>query len=155
MEELLPLCVLHDPAGLVVRLDRQPLLVPADRFGLLLKGDDAGKRADVGAELVGRLVVLIRRHRRTIAGPRYSARGGDQTYGVVVVTATNQALEDRTAVVGGVDLDVAAAALGGQLRAMSDESAVDAAAAPVRQRQRPRASRTPYPTEIAPSRRRP
>ena len=60
VQELLPLRVLHDPAGLLVVSTRHALLVPADRLGFLLKrGDDAGKRARLVAELVGRLVVLV------------------------------------------------------------------------------------------------
>ena len=37
VEELLALGVLHDPAGLLVGLDRHALLVPADRLGFLLQ----------------------------------------------------------------------------------------------------------------------
>ena len=60
MEELLSLGVLHDRAGLVVRLERHPLLVPADGFRLFLeRGDEAGEGASVGVELVRRLVVLV------------------------------------------------------------------------------------------------
>ena len=65
MEKLLALRVLHDPARLVVRLHGHALLVPADRFGFLLeRGDHAGKRSGVVAELLRRLVVLIRGHGR-------------------------------------------------------------------------------------------
>src|SRR5215217_7548377 len=46
-----------------------------------------------------------------------------------------QPFEDRTAIVGGVDLDVAAAARGGVLRPVGDERAVDPAPAPSRQRE--------------------
>jgi DNA-binding CsgD family transcriptional regulator len=84
VEELLALRVLHDPAGFLVRLDRHPLLVPADRLRLLLqRGDHAGERAGVGAELAWRLVILIRRHARTIADHRAPKKVAVATCGSV------------------------------------------------------------------------
>jgi citrate synthase len=94
VEELLALRVLHDPAGLVVCLDREALLVPADRLGFLLKrGDDTGERACFVAELVGRLVILIGWHGRTIADFGAMKRGAG-------VTRIGQAYPDRVEVRG-------------------------------------------------------
>ena len=77
MEELLALGVLHDPERLLVGLDGQALFVPADRLGFFLEGgDQAGKGAGVGAELIGRLVILIRGHRANLVAKRGVAQPG-------------------------------------------------------------------------------
>src|SRR3954454_9051948 len=69
--ELLGLGVLHDRPGLRVGLERHPLLVPADRLGLLgERRDHAGERPRLGAQLLGGLVVLLESHSRLLsAGP--------------------------------------------------------------------------------------
>ena len=61
--ELLALGVAHDRARLVVGLDGEPLLVPADRFGLLGQGcAQPRERPDLGRQFGGGLVVLIGTH---------------------------------------------------------------------------------------------
>ena len=65
--ELLALRVAHDRPRLGVRLDRQALLVPADRLGLLgQRGAQTGERARLGRELFRRLVVLVESHRLSV-----------------------------------------------------------------------------------------
>ena len=62
--ELLALRVAHDRAGLGVGLDREALLVPADRLGLLgQRRAQAGERPRLGGQLIGWLVVLVESHR--------------------------------------------------------------------------------------------
>ena len=61
--ELLGLSVLHDRLRLSVGLERDPLLVPADRLGLLgQRRDHPSERPRLGAQLLGRLVVLVEAH---------------------------------------------------------------------------------------------
>src|SRR5256886_5781177 len=61
--ELLTLRVGHDRPRLRIGLERDSLLVPADRLGLLLqRGDDACERPRLSAQLAGRLVVLVESH---------------------------------------------------------------------------------------------
>ena len=58
--ELLALRVAHDRPRLAVGLDREALLVPADRLGLLgQRGAQARERPRLGRQLLGRLVVLV------------------------------------------------------------------------------------------------
>ena len=77
MEELLGLGGLHDPARLLVGLDSQALLIPADRLGFLLqRGDEAGEGAGVGAEFAGRLVILIDGQRGNLVAKRGVAQPG-------------------------------------------------------------------------------
>jgi hypothetical protein len=67
MLELLSLGVAHDRDSLRIVLDREALLVPADRLGLLgQRGAKAGERARRGGELVGWLVVLVESHRNLL-----------------------------------------------------------------------------------------
>src|SRR6516164_5564824 len=62
--ELLPLSVTHHRDSVGVGLDREALLIPADRFGLLgQRGTEARERPRGLWQLVGRLVVLIEAHR--------------------------------------------------------------------------------------------
>ena len=57
--------VLDDRASLGVLLDREPLLVPVDRLGLLgQRREHPGERACLLRELLGRLVVLVEAARR-------------------------------------------------------------------------------------------
>ena len=59
-----PMRVAHDRARLRVGLDREALLVPADRLGLLgQRRAQAGERARLRRQLVRRLVVLVESHR--------------------------------------------------------------------------------------------
>src|SRR5258706_15957703 len=63
MLELLLLSVVHDRLGLLVGLDRDSLLVPADRLRLLLEGgDDSSKGPDFFGQLPGWLVILLGSH---------------------------------------------------------------------------------------------
>ena len=65
--ELLALRVVHDRGGLGVGLDREPLLVPADRLGLLgQRRAEARERSRRRRELVGWLVVLVESHRTSL-----------------------------------------------------------------------------------------
>ncbi len=65
--ELLADRVGHDRARVGVRLDRQALLVPADRLGLLgQRGAQARERARLGRSSSGRLVVLVESHAGTL-----------------------------------------------------------------------------------------
>jgi len=68
------LSLLHDPPGLRVSLERHALLVPADGLGLLLqRGGHAGKCPDLGAQLVGRFVILVSRHSKETRGGRLNS----------------------------------------------------------------------------------
>ena len=61
--ELLFLGVLHDGLRLGVTLEGEALLVPADGLRLFLeRGGQAGKGADLRAQIGGGLVILISRH---------------------------------------------------------------------------------------------
>src|SRR5205807_2882355 len=61
--ELLALRVAHDREGFGVGLDRETLLIPADRFGLLgQRSAQARERPRSLGQLVGRLVVLVETH---------------------------------------------------------------------------------------------
>src|SRR5918994_2029574 len=63
MLELLSLSVVHDRPRLSVGLDRQALLVPADRFRLFgQRSAEAGEGPGVFRELCRGLVVLIESH---------------------------------------------------------------------------------------------
>ena len=74
--ELLADRVGHDRARGRVRLDRQPLLVPADRLGLLgQRGAEAGEGARLGRQLVGWLVVLVESHGGRCTSARARAHG--------------------------------------------------------------------------------
>src|SRR5262249_49569725 len=67
--ELLALSVAHDVPGARVRLHREALLVPSDRFGLLCqRGAKASESSGALRELVGRLVVLVKAHRPSFTG---------------------------------------------------------------------------------------
>ena len=62
--ELLTLGVAHDRGGLGIGLDREALLVPADRLGLFgQRGAEAREGPGLGGQLVGRFVVLVESHR--------------------------------------------------------------------------------------------
>jgi len=66
--ELLALRVAHDGPRVGVGLDRQSLLVPADRLGLLgQRRAQPGERPGLRRQLVGRLVVLVEAHVRIVA----------------------------------------------------------------------------------------
>ena len=61
--ELLALRVAHDRVRFAVRLDREALLIPADRLGFLgQRRAEPGERARLGRELARRFVVLVGRH---------------------------------------------------------------------------------------------
>src|SRR4051812_14515482 len=61
--ELLFLGVLHDGSRLGILLDRDPLLVPADRLRLLdERGDHAREGSGLVRQLVRRLVILLETH---------------------------------------------------------------------------------------------
>src|SRR5439155_9711491 len=80
--ELLLLRVLHDRARLAVALDREPLLVPADRLGLLdQRRADARESARLLGQLARRLVVLVERH-----GAPYTRRTSARTRGAPIPT---------------------------------------------------------------------
>src|SRR5262249_29491049 len=77
--ELLALRVAHDRPGVLVGLDRETLLVPPDRLGLLLKrGAETGEGPRLGRQLVRWLVVLIGSHASILSEhvPRQSPPAG-------------------------------------------------------------------------------
>src|ERR1700709_508598 len=61
--ELLPLSVFHDRPRVGVGLDREALLVPADRLALLFeRGAETGERPRLGRQLLRRLMILVESH---------------------------------------------------------------------------------------------
>jgi ketosteroid isomerase-like protein len=81
--ELLALCVAHDGLRLAIGLDRQALLIPAERFGLLGKRRaETGEGSGLVRELVGRLVVLVEAHVSIVAqvAGRSNAAGAVEAY---------------------------------------------------------------------------